>query len=241
MRIWRHHLEGDEFGHMAWSLDHLGFATWAPTRDEVLARVPMKFVEYQQWLGRHGLPPSKEERANSLEIVEEIFGDEVAFQEDMLPAAAAEITYCKRLLELTRSDLLSVVAELDDKVMDWDPPYKNFASFASWRTIRQILAHIACTEIGYYLPKIGWQPNLKPKDLRESSWHEQLQLSRKETHRFLDELLAAEDKTRINKSAIPVEAWSVRKVLRRLVWHELLHWKNIRRIVRDYYGQVGSQ
>ncbi|HDL85688.1 MAG TPA: hypothetical protein ENH11_05100 [Candidatus Acetothermia bacterium] len=31
------------------------------------------------------------------------------------------------------------------------------------------------------------------------------------------------------------DIWSVRKVLRRLVWHELLHWKSIKRIVREYY------
>lgn len=53
MRIWLHHCLGNEEGWNAWSLDYLGFATWAPTRDEVLRRVPIKFVEYQEWLRQH--------------------------------------------------------------------------------------------------------------------------------------------------------------------------------------------
>ncbi|MEW6751956.1 MAG: hypothetical protein AB1505_13410 [Candidatus Latescibacterota bacterium] len=33
------------------------------------------------------------------------------------------------------------------------------------------------------------------------------------------------------------QVWSVRKVLRRLVWHELLHGKSIQRIAREYQAQ----
>ncbi len=64
-----------------------------------------------------------------------------------------------------------------------------------------------------------------------ADWHEQLRQSREETYRFLDELRASSDRVRLRNGD---ETWTVRKVLRRLVWHERLHLKSIRRIVADY-------
>ena len=83
IRVWLHQRQGDEWGWSAWSLEHLGFATWAPTREEVLERVPAKLVEYGEWLARHG------ERWDAtpqgpLEVVEEIAGNEVVFRDDLL-------------------------------------------------------------------------------------------------------------------------------------------------------------
>ncbi len=51
VRVWL--LEGlsdAEPGFQAWRLDHLGFATWAPTRRKVLAKVPAKFDGHRRWL-----------------------------------------------------------------------------------------------------------------------------------------------------------------------------------------------
>jgi len=55
---------------------------------------------------------------------------------------------------------------------------------------------------------------------------------REETVTFLRKLATSPDRARVNFGE--GEAWSVRKVLRRLVWHELLHLKSIRRIGRDF-------
>ena len=52
---------------------------------------------------------------------------------------------------------------------------------------------------------------------------------------FLTELQGEPDRARLSLAA--GEAWSVRKVLRRLVRHELLHWKSIQRIL-SAYGSV---
>lgn len=230
VRVWLHQGEGDERGWSAWSLDHLGFATWAPTREEALARVPAKLAEYGAWLARYGEPWDAAQQG-PLEVVEEIAGNEVAFRDDLLPASVAEIERCERLLRYTRADLLQTVASLPDAVFDWDPPYRRFAPHAWWRTIRQILQHIALTDVGYYLPSIGWQTELDLPALRAGSWLDLLQRSREETLRFLEELKADPDKVRLEQGE---ETWSVRKVLRRLVWHERLHWKSIQRILADY-------
>jgi hypothetical protein len=127
--------------------------------------------------------------------------------------------------------LLATVESLPDSVLDWDPPYRQFDSWAWWKTIRQILAHIALCEVGYCLPSIGWHVGFDPGEIEHRPWQEHLQCSRKETQRFLEELKSSPDRARITETD---ETWSVRKVLRRLVWHERLHWKSIQRIARDY-------
>ena len=230
VRIWLHEWKGNAHGWNAWSLDHLGFATWASSRAEVLDRAPGKFEAYREGLSEDGadtlIDPSSQ-----IEIVEVISGDEVAFQDDLVPASVEEISRCVELLQHTRRGLLATVESLPDSVLDWDPPYRQFDSWAWWKTIRQILAHIALCEVGYYLPSIGWHVGFDPGEIEHRPWQEHLQCSRKETQRFLEELKSSPDRARIAETD---ETWSVRKVLRRLVWHERLHWKSIQRIARDY-------
>jgi hypothetical protein len=235
MRVWLHEWTGDEWGWNAWSLDHLGFATWAPSRSEVLNRVPGKLMEYREWLVRHGMQ-APDVDMDKITIVEEISGNEVAFAYDLAPAAPDEITHCLELLKCSRQDLIEAVKDLPAAVLDWDPPYRWFPEWARWRTIRQILEHVASTEVGYYLPKVGYS-GLTPNNLAGIPWSEQLRLSRAETEQFLVALSAVDDRERIAKNDA---VWSVRKVLRRLVRHELLHWKSIRRIIRDYNKQAPS-
>jgi hypothetical protein len=231
LRIWLHKWEGDEHGWNAWSLDQLGFATWAPSRNEVLARTPGKLDEYRQWVHRHG-GEAPEAGMGEITVVEEIHGNEVAFQADLTAVPPDEIWRCLELLDYSRRDIRSTVEALPDTLLDWDPPYRRFRKDARWRTIRQILEHIALTEAGYYMPHIGYSA-LEPSELVGAGWQQQLLVSRRETRRFLAGLARSSDRARVRDAD---EVWSVRKVLRRLVWHELLHWKSIKRVVHDYHS-----
>lgn len=233
---------------MAWDLRRLGFATWAPTRDAVIARAPERLQAHQAWLAGHGLDAGSDAigspsaagpddaGSSPVTILETVSGNEVLFDHDRHPAAPAEIERCLRLLSCSRNDLLATVAPMSDALLDWDPPYRNFFAWARWRTIRQVLGHIASTEVGYYLPLVGYDsPDLG--ELSGLTWPEQLRRSRAQTVRFLEGLLGdGEDRLRLYEAD---EAWSVRKVLRRLVWHELVHLKSIRRIAREYAGRGG--
>lgn len=227
-RIWLHEAVGNESGFTAWCLDLPGFATWAPTEREVIARVPAKLDEHRAWLARHGLPVPA--AGHAVEVVERMRGDEVLFARDAEPCSIGELDRTVRLLAASREDLLATVRALPAAALDWDPPYRDFAGWASWRTVRAILAHVANTETGYYLPAIGYERRLAPAP-PGGDWEDFLPAHRKETLRFLDGLRATADRARVSRG---VEAWSVRKVLRRLVRHELLHWKSIRRIGREH-------
>jgi hypothetical protein len=81
------------------------------------------------------------------------------------------------------------------------------------------------------LPGVEWKPRLDLREFRAADWPEQLRQSREETLRILEDLRVSDDRIRLRNDD---EIWTVRKVLRRLVWHERLHLKSIQRIVADY-------
>jgi len=91
------------------------------------------------------------------------------------------------------------------------------------------LEHIARTEIGYYLPWIGYSQ----EGLLDEG-EELLHRSRAATLRFLERLESESDRLRFVERG--GEAWSVRKVSRRLVWHERIHTKSIQRLGRALGG-----
>jgi hypothetical protein len=177
-----------------------------------------------------------------VEVVERISGDEVMFAADNGEVLPDLIDLAVRLLGASRSDLLATVGQLPEAALDWNPPYRSFASWATWRTVRQVLAHVANTETHYYLAKIGYAPRCAAAR-EDGDWRTFLGEHRAETLGRLHELQASVDRCRISRSQD--DEWSVAKVLRRLVRHELLHWRSICRISREFrlgveYGGSGA-
>ena len=238
VQIWLHKAfdEDGDAGYHAWSFPHWGFATWAETESQVLEKVPSKLVEYWQFRQRHGLQqqdiPSVEHVR--VEVVERVRGNEILFSPDYQAVTPELIEETVALLNATRADLWEVIRNAPEQVFDWDPPYRRFPSWAHWRTIRQILAHIANTETHYYLPNIGIEVDIPPA-AEEGDWRESLVSHREATVEALHGLKISRDLARVEFH--DDGAWSVRKVLRRLVWHERLHIKNIRRIIGAYWAQ----
>lgn len=228
MRLWLHTGHDGDPGYEVWCLDLVGFATYAQSRDEVLARVERKLDEHLLWLTVHGLPASRP--GSGLQVVEELAGDELLFAEDREPASVAEVDTTLTALEHTRADLVRELDELPDEVLDFDPPYERFAAWASWRTIRQIVAHVANAETHYYAQRAGMRATttrVNPED----DWRAYLPRSRAQTTMFLQALKASRDRARVTDAQ---EAWSVRKALRRMVRHELQHTRSVRRIIAAF-------
>jgi hypothetical protein len=233
LRIWLHEGHDGDPGVVALGLDFLGFSTWAESESEVVAKVPIKFTEYSAWRSRHGLPVVAP--GAGLEIVGHLVGNEVLFPPDLEPATAKEIDLTIDLLGCSRGDLIAELEAAPEAVLDWDPPYKRFAPWATWRSVRANLAHIANGETHYYTKNIGHQPALPPVDASED-WRIFLPQSRAEAVAFLETLKSSRDlhRARTVNHGFGDESWSVRKALRRLVSHEIVHTKSIARVVRDY-------
>lgn len=224
-RIWVE-VGSDGAGAEAWCLDLIGFSTWAPTRDEVLAKTPAKLGEHVLWLQVHGLPAPT--LAPGLDIVvEAAFDDEDVFEADREPATRSDVDLTLALMDAARADLVATLDPLPDEVMDWDPPYRAYEEWARWRTVREIVAHVANTETHYYARHIGMRASVAltgPDD----DWHLYLPRSRMQVAMFLRGVAGSNDLARVQ------DGWSVRKALRRFVRHELLHTRSIRRIADEY-------
>lgn len=229
LRVWIHQGHDGDPGFEAWSLDHVGFATYGETDDEVLDRVPSKFEEYALWLELHGLDAPT--GIGGIEVVERVSGNEVLFEQDRAPAATVEIERTVALLEASRADLIRTIDPLPDEVLDWDPPYRRFADWARWRSIRDNLWHIADAETHYYLTNIGVRPTMRRAAESDGDWRAYLPRGRSHAVAALHGLKVSRDRARVAEGE---EAWSVRKALRRMVRHELMHTKSIRRVVRAW-------
>lgn len=243
MNVWLLEVSpGGEPGYQAWGLEHLGFATWAPTRDQVLDRVPIRFDAHRDWLHSHGF----ESPAASIEVtvVEELHGGEPLFAPDRQPASIGEIDSAVAHLAAAREDLLFLIDSAPPAALVWDPPYRRFAPWADWRSVAAILAHLANSETHYYTAMIGHTTRRQPA-LADDDWRDYLPAARAETDAFLLGLKVSFDRARVTEpwrdsrrvSGKRIEAWSVRKALRRMVRHELLHTRSIRRILREYEEQ----
>jgi len=233
LRIWLHEGHDGGPGLAALGLDHLGFSTWAVSKQQVLAKIPGRFEAYCEWRTRHGLPVRT--GTGGLDVVDHVVGNEILFPPDLDPASAEEIELTMNLMACSRADLLGVLEGAPEAALDWDPSYERFAPWADWRTIRANLAHIANAETHYYATNIGHRPAVSPAD-PSGDWRVFLPRSRADVMPFLEELRSSDDLSRIRMfdPGYGEESWSVRKALRRLVGHELTHTKSIVRILADY-------
>ena len=233
VRLWLHDGHDGEPGVVAWAPDLLGFSTWAASESELSAKLPGKLAEYAAWRARHrapiGIQPSE------IEISGRLRGNEIVFPPDLDAARPEDIELTIHLLAASRADVTALLCDAPSAALDWDPPYRRFAPWADWRTIRANLAHVANGETHYYTRNIGHQPTGAPVD-SQGDWTNFLPRSRTEAVAFLERLKSSADLRRVRTidHGFGAEEWSVRKALRRLVSHELLHAKSIARIIRDY-------
>ncbi len=233
LRIWLHEGHDGDPGVVALGLDHLGFATYGESAEAVLARVPERFDDYARWRGRAGLPVALGDR--TVEVVDARAGGEIAFAHDCEPSSPAEVSLAMALLARTRVDLLARVEPAPPAALAWDPPYRRFAEWADWRTIRANLAHVANGETHYYLRNLGHEPLAQPAQ-PDDDWRAYLPRMRAECIGFLETLAVSDDLLRHRTLDLGhgEETWTVRKALRRLVSHERMHTKSIARILREY-------
>lgn len=235
-----------EPGIQAWSPDHLGFATWGPTRREVLDQVPGKLDIHLRWMAQHQLP-SRRSRNPKVEVVEEISGHEPLFGHDREPATIEEIDLAIAMLRAGHHDLVQLLDDMPDGFLGFEPPYRHFPDWADWRTVAATLAHMANAESHYYLPMIGYGPR-RATVTSGADWQDYLPSVRSDTLERLAHLRSSADRARVQTRVRrgrrapqgEVEEWSVRKSLRRVVRHDLLHMRSIQRIRREWARTTGG-
>ncbi len=134
-------------------------------------------------------------------------------------AQEVEIEEALRLLDYSRVDLLALIADLPNKALDWQPNEE------SW-SLRRILRHIGDAE-AWYISRLGIDPGdheMKGEVARLASIRRMAR----------ERIRAFPPHKRAQVYAPQGELWTLRKVLRRFIWHERDHLQQIANLLAEW-------
>jgi uncharacterized damage-inducible protein DinB len=223
-----------------WCLVHCpdlpGAGFKAPSREAALALAPGRLSAELDWLartapalGRRVCPGASWPFAVAGEVVLDVpaaEGDtEATFEPDLEPLDDAYLAHSLSYLEASRRALQGLVGGLPDECLSWRPaPGK--------RTVAEVLGHIADAE-AFYAVRLE-RPEAATPELWEHYAGRTLGLGPFERLARTREMVAArlgalseDDRRRVATFDPHQETWTARKVLRRLVWHERYHTRQL--------------
>lgn len=218
--------EAEEAGRLcptrAWVPALPGCFCEASSEAEAMARMPIAIAEYLAWLRSHGEAPAQDDEC-AVEVVERVEApsgrSERVFSADRAPATEEDIQQAIRLMSYARADLYTLVSPLPERVLSWQPTPDKW-------NIRGILAHIASADCYYRTSLLDEQPELEPpRELFD------LALQRERAIAHLRSLTKAQRAQLFHPNwpwrADADEEWTVRKALRRFIYHERFHTRDI--------------
>jgi uncharacterized damage-inducible protein DinB len=211
---------------VAWALDFPGCYAYGKDAAQAIVSIPQAYLKYKDWIEAHTsetwLPETPNLDVRLVQTWQTTFVNErfeitseggleinAWFNHDWNPLNADEIRHGQQLLSWSRSDLLTAVYDLSPAQLDAAYPGQRW-------TIRGILAHVATTE-WWYLDRLGLTANLPRSELPKDP-QQRLDVVRARLEQVFPDLAGSTQKV-----STEGELWSPRKLLRRLLWHELDH------------------
>lgn len=231
----------DEFC-IAFAFDWPATCGWGPSLDAALDRLGCDVAFMSSWLAARGFDVPTAPAAAEAVIVECLpaTGDpavecdtEGFYAWDAKPYTDAELAQTAMMLGFSRAELLSTIAGLSDAALD-------LRLVEGKRTVREIIDHIAIAE-WWYTTRIMAEPS-QAKSWRDygRDAHERLAAVRDMFLRdYLPRLAEMPAAERAKQYVQGRETWSARKTLRRAFWHEMLHYKQLLRLVPKVLAYVG--
>lgn len=214
---------GNDAGYMAWVHELPGCVARGATREEVESKIGPAIAEFLAWAGRARVAPDDVEFTIVAELESAVpmrdADSEILLEPDGRPLTQTIWSQVERLLQLSRKDLLRTLGDLDEAALAFKPE-------GSPRSVREHLTHIGFVELMY----AAWTfPLDSPKGIADFlRWTRRIVTARMRA-------LARSDRgvtTYAHWSGAPrPEPWTARKAARRLVWHERLHLRAIRRLL----------
>ena len=225
----------------AWMLDLIGVFGWAANRDLAISQAPSAVGWQRDWLARHGEELAV--RVGRVEVVEEVpaslvdgYERNAIFAADRAPVDVGELETALRHLDFARADLLDLVARIeafeaaggrldpgDDR--PGDPPTGTDAA----RPAAGVLRHLAGSEAWFV-------SRLDPAARYDAGGSDELDAYLAGTRAWLVDALRrlhAADPA-LARTDGKGEAWTLRKLLRRAVYHSIDHLRELdRRLARS--------
>lgn len=213
-------LETNGKGHLGFVVDLPGAFVRGRTEFEAVSKVSPEIGTYLKWLGLEAKDDYRilvVQRFRSEAVVED------ADTEILLDADKQEVdgTEWKNLLELTRLSADTLFRLYKDAAnKDWVDITRIRKTFYGDNptTINQIYGHVRRCQF-YYLTAVGIDEEIEGN----------LNQTREFCLEKADGLFQKDNNSRIYD--VQGERWTVKKVLRRLVWHDRIHAKAITRIL----------
>ncbi len=225
--VYRLGVEDIEPNHwVAWAFDLPGCYSAARNQEDAIANAPLRIAQYLEWLSNHNYRAARAVEAIDVEVGESFRsfiseGDYIVnafFEDDRRTLGSDEVSHALWLLECTRTDLLQVIQPLSPERLD--RPIRGEVQ----GSIHGILKHVVWAE-WWYFDRLGLAFN---EEQMPEGIMSMLEKSRTHTHRQLPELVNHTNiMTRIG------EQWSARKIVRRTLWHERAHTKQIIRYLKQ--------
>jgi predicted RNase H-like HicB family nuclease len=219
---------GADGTYLAWVHELPGCYVRGGTREEVEAELPSAIGEFLTWFEPGGAVPQEDIDVVTVAEVESPIqasdDTEVLLEPDRSPLRRDEWEKIERWLRRSRRDLLDLLDRLLDADLERRPEGRS-------RTLRQELIHIGLVELMY----AAWTFDLRSREgLRAFlDWTRDVSIERMRP-------LADSDEGSITYAewagATRSEEWTARKAARRLIWHELVHFRFIAGAIADGEG-----
>jgi hypothetical protein len=219
---------------LAWALDYPGCFAYGSEGPNAVIALARALAAYQDWFNRHSETDKLSLGDYDLRIVDtwtvytindqyDIVDGGYAvnawFRTDWKPLSDEEITRGLDLLRWSREDLLQTVSGLSEERLDMPVPEERWS-------IRGILRHIAGAE-WWYLDRLNLVQ--EGRDQMPKETFDRLALVREKLEKSLPGL-AGQDRV-LGKEG---EFWSPRKLLRRILWHEINHRVHVLKLIGQY-------
>jgi predicted RNase H-like HicB family nuclease/uncharacterized damage-inducible protein DinB len=222
---------------LALILDLPGCFASGANREEALDNLQQATAAYHAWLRRHDeyMP---DVHSPFVFAVKEVFqityeGDyEVNsfFSPDAQPATDEDVEWALTLLGWQREDLLERVGALADEALDWKLP-----DDAEAQSIREMLDHMAQAEVWYMGRLDETPPRIVVSSLPGPTLDRLQRVRQAVTLRVKSYPKELRGKVFTHRG----EQWTLRKALRRAVWHERDHLNQIDGLLAAYRAAQG--
>lgn len=218
--VWEHN--GDDS--ILYSSNFVGAFTRGKSRCEAIRKMPSEIAAYLKWKGGIAWDAPEleivQEKASTLAISDA--DSDVLFDEEKKPFSMAEYEELKSLALKSAHDFLTLYETIPDKNTSALPPRATFYGEIP-RTAHEMYEHTKNVN-AYYFGEIGVQADNSGtiEECRERGF----------------ELLGRQPEFLMNKVCLGSygEEWSLRKVLRRFIWHDRIHAKAMYRMAGKTFG-----
>lgn len=219
--IWEHN--GDDT--LLYTKDYVGAFTRGENLDVALKKMKKEISAYSAWIGNELLeeiePVIVQEKNSDLDIKDA--DSDILFASEEEPLTMSEYVMLRDLALKSATDFLKLYESVPDKHVSVLPLRKTFYGQVP-RTAEEMYLHTKSVN-SYYFAEIGIDADNEDSifECRKRGF-EQLE----NTTDFLN--------GRLQEGSYG-EMWSVRKVLRRFIWHDRIHAKAMWKMAKKTFGE----